>query len=250
MKTCPMCAEEIQDAAKICKHCGASQVQEPEPEGSDTGFGIPSTGPKAVSNTVEPPPPPKPPRDEEKTADTRRDECYRLLFGVRRSVLYHRQRQRFLERLHNFSALLTAVAGSTTAVTVISSKWPRLAPVAAALTALLSALDLVFNAARVAWRHDALARAFIALEQELERAGPVPSAEALRDLQIRRLAIEADEPPIYRALDAMCHDELLTALGREAEHRTNVSWWQRRLSNWFLRPGLHRLRKRVDTPAR
>ena len=37
----------------------------------------------------------------------------------------------------------------------------------------------------------------------------------LAELTDRRLAIEAGEPPILRLLDALCHNELLTAVGRQ-----------------------------------
>ena len=39
--------------------------------------------------------------------------------------------------------------------------------------------------------------------------------ERLAELTDRRLAIEAGEPPILRFLDALCHNELLTAVGRQ-----------------------------------
>lgn len=45
-------------------------------------------------------------------------------------------------------------------------------------------------------------------------------------------------------LDAMCHDELVTALGIEDGHRSNLGWWQRWPAH-LVDVGAHRLRKRA-----
>ena len=141
-----------------------------------------------------------------------------LLFATRRSVRYHRHRQRFLDRVHDFGALLTAFAG---------------------------AHELVFGTARAARRHDALAREFVVLEKELLRARTTLTSETLLELQTRRLDIEATEPPVYRVLDATCHDELVTALGRDETQRTNVTRVQRWLRH-VVDIGAHRIRKHVN----
>ena len=52
------------------------------------------------------------------------------------------------------------------------------------------------------------------------------------ELKARRLQIEATEPPILRVLDAMCHNELLTALGGDEGQRARVTRLQRWLANW------------------
>lgn len=46
-------------------------------------------------------------------------------------------------------------------------------------------------------------------------AGEELAPSQLRDLEARRLDIESREPPMLRVLDAMCHDELVTALDIE-----------------------------------
>ena len=171
-----------------------------------------------------------------------------LLFAVRRSVRYHRHRERFLDRVHDLGALLTAFGGSATVATLVAQLppgwvWVRL--VLASVTAFAGAAELVFGTARAARRHDVLARDFVQLERDLVCARASLSAEALIEFQDRRLEIEAREPVVYRILDAICHDELLTALGRDRSHRTNVTRWQRFWCH-LVDVGAHRIRKQLD----
>ncbi len=75
-------------------------------------------------------------------------------------------------------------------------------------------------------------------------AGEELPESRLRELEAVRLDIEAREPPVLRVLDTMCHDELVTALGIEDVHRSNLRWWQRWPAN-LVDLGAHRLRKRA-----
>ena len=169
-------------------------------------------------------------------------EHWDLLFGVRRSVRYHARRERFFDGAHNLGALAAAVAGSAAVAALLGELDPALTTAAVAVTAVAGACELVFRTARAARLHNDLARDFIALEKELVVAGEDLPAAELRALEAARLDIEAREPPPLRVLDAMCHDELVTALGIEDAERSNLTWWQRRLAP-FVDVGAHRLRK-------
>ena len=180
--------------------------------------------------------------------DLQESEYEEMLFAVRRSVRYHRHRERFLDRIHHLGALLTAFSGSATFAALLAelpARWTWVRLFAAALTAFASATEVVFGPARAARRHDSLAVSFLALEKDLLRAGASLTPETLVELQSRRLDIEATEPPVYRVLDAICHDELVTALGIDPSQRTNVTRWQR-LWRHFIDVRAHRIRKHAE----
>lgn len=175
-----------------------------------------------------------------------------LLFAVRRSVRYHRHRERFFDRVHHFGVLVTAFLGSATVVTLLAQLppgWTWLRLLVGSLTALASVTELVFGPARAARRHESLAVGFLYLEKDCLRAASSLTPESLVELQSRRLDIEAAEPPVYRVLDAICHDELVIALGRDPAQCTNVTRWQR-LWRHFFDVGAHKLEKTVDIRAR
>ena len=168
---------------------------------------------------------------------------WRLLFSVRRSVRYHVRRERFFDRAHHVGAFVAALSGSATIATLLAGH-QELVTAAAAATALAGAVEMVFGLARKARRHNHLAREFIALERDLVRAGEELPEPRLRELEAVRLDIEAREPPVLRVLDAICHDELVTALGIEDGHRSNLGWWQRWPAH-LVDVGAHRLHKRA-----
>ena len=128
---------------------------------------------------------------EKLATDTLHAEYDKLLFAARRSVRYvryHRHRQRFLDRVHDLGALRTAFGGSATVAAVVAdlpAGWTWVLPTLAALTAFAGAHELVFGTARGARRHDALARDFVMLEEELLRARPTLTPEPLIKLQTR-----------------------------------------------------------------
>lgn len=78
--------------------------------------------------------------------------------------------------------------------------------------------------------HRDLKGRFIALEMAILAGDDQPDTWA--KYEVERLRIEQDEPPIYRALDLLCHNELLVAEGHKrtgdaAAHFADVGKVQR-----------------------
>ena len=165
-----------------------------------------------------------------------------LLFGVRRSVRYHVRREQYFDRAHHLGAFAAALTGFATIAALLADH--AALATAAAATALAGAGEMAFGFARKARRHSDLAHDFIDLEKALVQTGDALPESRLRELEAVRLDIEARKPPVLRALDAMCHDELVTALGIEDGQRSNLGWWQCWPAH-FADLGAHRLRKRA-----
>src|SRR5436309_2201047 len=134
-----------------------------------------------------------------------------LLFGVRRSIRYHNRRRRFFDGFDRLVKVLSVLGGSG-AVVAITAKHPAAGVIFAAVVAILSAISLVWAPAQAARLYQDLARRFADLEYRIKRAGNV-TPEQLNEFEAERLLIEADEPPIMRVLDIVCHNELCEAMG-------------------------------------
>jgi hypothetical protein len=161
------------------------------------------------------------------------DDQYGLLFDVRRSARYHDRRRAFFERLHRLTGALTVLLAGTVLFDLArpgpTAWWLTLL---AAMAAVLAALDMVVGYAMRAGQHRDLKARFVDLEMSMLAGDDDASTWAghWRD----RLAIERDEPPVYRALDLLCYNEVLHADGhREPERFVRLSRWQR-WSSHFL----------------
>jgi hypothetical protein len=155
------------------------------------------------------------------------------LFDVRRSIRYHDRRRAFFERLHQVTGGLTVLlAGSVLFDLARPGETAAWLLMLAALAAALSAWDIVVGYARRAAAHGDLRRRFIALEMAMLAGDVSPATWAAH--RHERLVIERDEPPIYRALDLLCHNELLRAEGVHAgEHRAPVGFLPRLTRHFF-----------------
>ena len=162
-----------------------------------------------------------------------------LLWGVRRSVRYHDRRQGFFERCHVLVMALVVLSGSATIAAFGSSlaaDWSleaKLFP--AALITVLSTLDIMFGFSARTTLHSNLKRRFINLERELVplEYDPDPPEDAVNKLWLERLSIEADEPPVLRVLDSICHNELMRAKGHKDNELCKISLLSRLLSSFI-----------------
>ncbi len=157
-----------------------------------------------------------------KTIEAERD----LLFGVRRSVRYHNRRRAFFDRLHIVTSTVSVVFGSATVFILFSNLNPLFAAIAATIVTMFSAIDLVIGTATRARLHSDLSRRFIGLEKEIISAGNLNKKE-VDSFTAQRLEMEADEPPVLRVLDSICHNELMRAMGHKKEKLLKIKWYQR-----------------------
>ena len=174
------------------------------------------------------------------TAATMNEQHYKLLFDVRRSVRYHEQREGFLSLVSNFSKLLAFLLSSAAVFLlnqVISHSWPIWTMFFPLIVTILTGICLVFNVDGKAGLHAELKRRFIALEQKLVRIESELGDEAARAnldaLQVERLIIESDEPPVLRVLDTLCYNEQIHAEGRGRKYLKEVTVPQRLFAHLF-----------------
>ena len=139
----------------------------------------------------------------------------------------------FFDRLHTITSALGVVFGSATILAVLTEAGHRYAVIAAAVVTVFSALDLVIGTDRSARLHQDLMRRFITLEKRMVNIGATgPTIHDVKNFIGERLDIEADEPAVLRVLDALCHNELCRALGREAKYMARVAWYQKLLAQF------------------
>lgn len=147
------------------------------------------------------------------TIDDMDDTQYALLFRVRRSIRYHDRRRAFFEVLHRITSVLTILIAGSILFEIGSDQtmtafWLTGLSV---IAAVLAAVDMVIGYASHAALHRDLKVRFCDLETEILIGGE--SSAEWDKYQASVLRIERDEPPIYRALDLLCRDEVLVAEG-------------------------------------
>lgn len=173
--------------------------------------------------------------DQERSGPEAASEAMRLsdlLFEVDKSLRYHQRRRAHFERWHRWSMLAIVLLGSAAVARWEDSISLLGVPANAMLgllTALIGALDLVYAPAIRAGEHERLHRRFTELAVLIRRCDKPTSIDISR-WETERLFIEADEPPIFWALEADCFNETARSLGRTKEP-LNVVGWRRPLKH-------------------
>ena len=169
--------------------------------------------------------------DKPSTAES---EAHDLLFNTRRSARYHMRREAFYDGWNKATSAVAVIFGSAAVGALISDLNNHLAIYAAATVAVFSAIDLVAGTAAKARLHNDLRRRFLDIEQKI--AGS--DATATKVLKADYLKIEADEPPVLRALDTICYNDLLQADGYSPDdgHYVKLRWYERWTSHFINWP--------------
>lgn len=93
----------------------------------------------------------------------------------------------------------------------------------ALVAAVFGAVELVFGLGHRARDHQLLHRRFSELAARIWRVGEPTEAE-MREFEAERKEIEADEPPIYWAVEAASYNEAHEAMGWRG--RVKITPWQ------------------------
>ena len=163
------------------------------------------------------------------------EEQYGLYHSVIRSIRYHDRRMGFFRLLHNITSVVTIFLASSflLANNIDENLWLKVLSI---IAALFAALDIVVGFSESANKHDILKRKFMDLQITILDIINAENEDDPRWAQCyrTRLEIEKDEPPVYRALDLLCHLEANAAEGikpEEDESYQEVKWYQKLTAN-------------------
>ena len=146
-----------------------------------------------------------------------KDDHYRLLFEVERSIRYHSYRQQHYERWHKitmFCAILFNSFSFALFFWKVSSGWPiwvKLTPYA--IASVLAVVDIIVGFSRKSGEHVDFIRQFTDLQRQLEAETGSPTKETIKEVNDALLSLYAKEPPVLKVLNALCYNEVSRLLG-------------------------------------
>lgn len=162
------------------------------------------------------------------------DEAWMLYFGILTSVRYCERRAMWYQTIQKMNRFVTALLGSTAFATALAN-YPKWATVSAFLTAFFSAIDLTLEVTTKVKFFEDQKRRYIDLQCEVEKIGwKELNTAKTRELAVKKLQIESDEPPTLNILNVLCHNEVCRILGFSKSCMYKVPWWQRWLSQVWL----------------
>lgn len=165
---------------------------------------------------------------------TATNHAWEVLWAVQRSQRYHARRSAFFHRWNKATAFVSLVGGSAVFAALGEIAPAGLAIVGATVVVVMSGIDLVVGTADMARQHNDLRRQFCALEADITQVLS-PGAEQVASWRARRLAIEAEEPAIYVALDVLCENELARSYRHLKDQPAHPLRWYQRWSAHLLR---------------
>jgi len=78
--------------------------------------------------------------------------------------------------------------------------------------------------------HHDLARRFIDLEKSMVKERKV-NEFLVQDYKAEALSIEKDEPPVLQALNDLCYNEMIVAMGYKSKELLPLPWYKRLLAH-------------------
>lgn len=163
------------------------------------------------------------------------NERWNLLWGVRRSIRYHDRRRRFFDTCHRIVlrfGIVLATIGFAVANETINEDYLVWFSV---LSMFAFLLDLLIGFSNRVWHYTTLKRRFGELEKNIITGD---ERDDMAPLEAQRLEIEKDEPPILRALDILCHNELAQSMEETNENIYKVNFVQRITAQLFTWPNI------------
>ena len=127
---------------------------------------------------------------------------------------------------------LCVLTASSAFAAVVGGSSPRLMNVLAFLAAVCSSLSLAERASNRANWYLEKRRSFSELLGRMPLDEEQYSVASLETLTRERLALEADETPVYGCLSALCHNEVCEAVGMP-EYKCELTWMQRHVWRFF-----------------
>ncbi len=170
-----------------------------------------------------------------------------VLFSVRRSVRYHKKRERHFATIDSVLTTSLLLSGLVTLTVVLGPFDNAHVTSLAGIITLASVLQVVFKPHDKASGHAELANRFSSLEHDLVVVGPEIDKAKVRLFGARRIQIEADERPKLEIVDLMAHNDLVRAMGYRKDDGQFVEippcmrFWAH-YANW----GAHKLQKDCD----
>lgn len=160
-------------------------------------------------------------------------EQHNLRFSLHEKISYYSMREQALSRFFRFFTGLQVFLG-TGAVASMAEVLPVPPIILIGIAALAGVLLLVLDPAGAARDHRTLRGRYHHILADFEESDC--SVQVVRSLRASKLRVDADAPPIYRAVQAMAYNAAVNGIYSEdiaKRHRYEIKWYQTLFANWF-----------------